>query len=590
MISGAMEPHARPSRRSFLGALGAGVGAGVLHGGLPWAESLVGYADAQAITLPRDASAFAALAKPWRALDTRSGLASHVTRLGSGDLRVRLAGVGGVPTDARAVVATITGIARNGAGYVTLWPSGSARPEVSNLNLENVGEAVANLATVRLGNGGALDLFSDQPADLILDVAGWYRSVDRPVRAGRSVLLDTPLRALDTRSRGVPVAAGGSVEVIMPSRVPADATAVLVNLTMVGAGGPGYVSTGPLGDLRPPTTSNLNVNRQGETRAVAATVALSTLQGRRGFRLWTTTAGHLLVDVMGSVTGETADESTVGLFVPVTPRRLLDTRRPGQVGRTWASWLVECPVPGLPNTQVGGAVVNVTAVNARGAGYLSVLAARQARRSYETVSHLNVDRRGQTASNHAVSRVARNAGLAVHTSQGAHVLVDLAGVLIGPPVTTVTSGVNNPAPPLSSPPWTLEVPALRLRSQVLDGDPDMVTDSGHTWHWTGTGDLGQRAHVVLFAHRTEAGGPLRNVHRMQNGDSISLYAGDGRVFRYVVASREITDDRAENILAATRRLEGTTVSLVACSRPDGLPTSLDYRLIINATLAEVIDP
>ena len=585
-----MIEHMRRTRRTFLGAVGAGIGAGLAQGTPPWGGRPASAAGTDTATgVPYDASAFQALGRPWRALDTRGALGAHAARLANGDVRVQVAGVAGVPDDAVAIVATITGVARTGPGYVTLWPSGAVRPDVSNLNLEAVGAAVANLATVRLGANGALDLFADRPAELILDIAGWYRRVTGPVGAGRSVLLDTPVRVLDTRSRGVPVAASDSVEVILPRTIPADSTAVLVNLTIVGAAGPGYVSTGPLGDRVAPSTSNLNVNTPGETRAVAATVAVSTLDGRRGFRLWTTTAGHVLVDVMGAVTGPQAAPSTTGLFVPMTPRRLLDTRAAGQAGRTWKSWLVECPVPLLPNAQVGGAVVNVTAVNARGAGYLSVLAARQARRSYESVSHVNVDRRGQTASNHAVSRVARGAGLAVHTSEGSHVLVDLAGVLVGPPVATLTGVVNNPPPPVAKPPWLLEVPALGLRSQVLDGDPDAVTDSGRTWHWTGTGDLGQRAHVVLFAHRTEAGGPLRNVHRLVNGDVIRLHAGDGRVFTYSVAQREITDDQADNILAATRRLEASTVSLVACSRPNGLPTSLSHRLIVTASLVGMTD-
>lgn len=574
----------RANRRTFLGALGVGLGAGAVHQALPWAGSLVGATEA----VPVGATAFEALPRAVRVVDTRFGSGRNAQRMASGDLRVTVAGVAGIPTDARAIVATLTGVAGQGPGYVTLWPSGSARPEVSNLNLEGVGEAVANLATVRLGGGGSLDVFTDRPADVIIDVAGWYRSVDRPVSAGRSVLLDTPVRALDTRSRGFVVPAGGSVDVVLPRSVPADATAVLVNLTAVGAAGAGYVSAGRIGEATPPDTSNLNLNRVGETRAVAATVAVSTSAAGRGFRLWTTTAAHLLVDVMGSVTGPGAAEATTGLFVPVAPRRLLDSRAPGQVGRTWGSWLVECAVPDLAGVSVGGAVVNLTAVNARGPGYLSVLAARQDRRLYESVSHLNVDRRGQTASNHAVSRVARGAGLSVHTSQGSHVLVDLAGYLVGPPVPARTGAVRN-TPPVVRPPWVLEFPALRLRSQVLDGDPDLVTDAGHTWHWTGTGDLGQRAHVVLFAHRTEAGGPLRNLHRVPNGEVIRLVGGDGRVFTYRIATREITDDAADNILAATRRLDATTVSLVACSLPDGLPTSLDYRLIVNAVLESVTD-
>lgn len=430
------------NRRTFLGVLGAGLGTSALHQAFPWAAGLA----SAATTVPVGATAFEALPRPVRVIDTRVGLGRYGIRLASGDLRVSVTGVSGIPANARAIVATLTGVANQGPGYVTLWPSGSARPEVSNLNLDAVGEAVANLATVRLGVGGALDVFTDRPADVIIDIAGWYQQVDRPVSAGRSVLLDTPVRALDTRTRGFVVPAGGSVDVVLPRSIPGDATAVLVNLTAVGVAGAGYVSTGQIGENTPPETSNLNLNRAGETRAVASTVAVSTSAAGRGFRLWTTTAAHLLVDVMGSVTGASAPEATTGLFVPVAPRRLLDTRASGQVGRAWGSWLVECAVPELAGVSVGGAVINVTAVNARGPGYVSVLAARQEQRRYESVSHLNVDRRGQTASNHAVSRVAHGAGLSVYTSLGAHVLVDLAGYLVGTPIAARTGGYETRLP------------------------------------------------------------------------------------------------------------------------------------------------
>jgi sortase (surface protein transpeptidase) len=134
------------------------------------------------------------------------------------------------------------------------------------------------------------------------------------------------------------------------------------------------------------------------------------------------------------------------------------------------------------------------------------------------------------------------------------------------------------------PEWLLEVPALGLRSRVLGGDANRITNAGHSWHWTGTGFLGQDAHVAAFAHRTSAGGPYRNTHFLSAGDQIILTAADSRQYTYEVVRRDLTNSRVDNILAATRFHPGTTFSLIACTRPDFTPTSTAWRILVTAQL------
>ena len=52
--------------------------------------------------------------------------------------------------------------------------------------------------TVKLGAGGAVDVLSESPCDLIIDVAGVYRPMAVPVRGGRFVGLRSVVRPLDT--------------------------------------------------------------------------------------------------------------------------------------------------------------------------------------------------------------------------------------------------------------------------------------------------------------------------------------------------------------------------------------------------------
>lgn len=343
------------------------------------------------------------------------------------------------------------------------------------------------------------------------------------------------------------------------------------------------------------------MNGPGETRAAAAIVKVTTDEfGRRGFKVYTYGGGHVIVDVAGFFTGPDAAESTDGLFVPITPARILDTRQPGQIGRLWPGWIVTAPIPG-EGAQRGQAVVgNVTAVEARDPGYFTVFGANTPKRE---VSNLNADVVNQTIANHFISRISTT-GLAVYSQSGAHVLIDMAGWYIGKPAVP-TIGFTNPPPPTAAPPWRLEIPALRPRhgggtglvSRVLAGQADPVVDAGHTWHWTGTGYLGQLAHVGLFAHRTEAGAPVYNMHELVPGHEMILYVadrpGDRRRFRYrvvrtdlVLNVRHSTPTNAQKILAATRYHPGTTVSMIGCTLPNGLPTSLDHRIIVTAELID----
>jgi sortase (surface protein transpeptidase) len=133
----------------------------------------------------------------------------------------------------------------------------------------------------------------------------------------------------------------------------------------------------------------------------------------------------------------------------------------------------------------------------------------------------------------------------------------------------------------------LHIPRIGLTSTVKAGDPFAVTNSGHSWHWTGTGYVGEQAHVSLFGHRTEYGGPYRYMHQLQNGDTATLRTGDGRLFTYRMVRRDLVwgpnrnGPPNENILAATRKHAGTTLSLIACTRTDWLPTSLNHRIVVT---------
>jgi len=554
----------------------------------PWGSSQL----AAAGSVPAGATRFVALGSQVRLADTRrptggTNLYSDLDTAPSSPrrpraIRVQVAGRGRVPADATAAALVVTAAARAGGNFVSVFPSGLDTPQVSNVNLDHPGQIMANLAFVRLGDDGAVDVVTHDDADLMIDVAGSFVPTDAAVAAGRMVSLDVPRRVHDTRGTAV-VAPGGTTRVSLGTSVPADAAAVVVNLTTTGTLGWGFLTCHPADSVRP-DTSNLNVDADGQTRAALAVAEIANVDGVAAFDVFSYGGGHVIVDVIGYLTGPSSPESTDGLFVPADPVRIVDTRTP--VGRLWRHHMLETAVP---TSNGAAAVMNVTAVDALGWGFLSVLPARTFRWSRGAVpasSSVNHTSSGETVANQVISRITADHGVAVYASEGAHVLVDYAGYFTGTPGVAATSAPSNPAPQTAGPPWTLRIPRLGVVSQVYDGDSVAVTDAGDTWHWTGTGDMGQTANVALFAHRTDAGGVFRYIDRLVAGDTVEIVTDDRRLFVYEVVQRHLTSDERNDILDAVRRDGSATVSLIACSKRDFSPTSLDWRIVVNARLVE----
>ncbi|MEN9823340.1 MAG: Sortase domain, partial [Actinomycetota bacterium] len=91
----------------------------------------------------------------------------------------------------------------------------------------------------------------------------------------------------------------------------------------------------------------------------------------------------------------------------------------------------------------------------------------------------------------------------------------------------------------------------------------------------------------VFAHRTDAGGPFRYIDQMAPGDSFSLIGADGRSYNYVVMSENVTVPSYWNIYGLATLYPPITAQLIACSKADGSPTSLSYRLVITGRLVSI---
>lgn len=252
---------------------------------------------------------------PTRVLDTRYGIGTGGSTgpVGAnGYLGLDLSSI--VPSTATAVVLNVTATDTTAGTYVTVYPSGSAMPLASNLNLV-AGETRPNLVTVALNPSRNVTLYNFAGSvDLIADVAGYYSSD----QSGSDFTSVSPTRVLDTRNGNGPVGPNGTVTVDLSGQVPAGTTAVTFNLTATDVTDGTYVTAYPDTLGSPPSASNLNVVG-GETRANLVTVQLG---ADRKVTLYNF-AGS--VDLVADLAGYYAPGQGQP-FYSLAPYRALDTR------------------------------------------------------------------------------------------------------------------------------------------------------------------------------------------------------------------------------------------------------------------------
>ncbi|HEX3090658.1 MAG TPA: hypothetical protein VHQ23_18535, partial [Ilumatobacteraceae bacterium] len=317
------------------------------------------------------------------------------------------------------------------------------------------GQTIANLVTVPIGTGGTVDVFSEQPADLIADVQGYYTPADS-AQAGRFTPV-TPTRLLDTRQpnniHNGPLVAGSQIDLDVAgiAGLPVDATAAALKVTVTESAASGFWTLFPTGSIAP-TASNLNVEGVGGT---IANQVLARLSGGRT-SIFSQSGGQVIVDLVGWFSGASAVSSDVGLFIPVAPARLLDSRVAplgALPGRNRTAEVRVAGLFGLPATGVGAVVVNATVTQTAAAGFFALWPART---YLPNASSLNATRAGQTIANHVITPVS-TAGFGFYTENGAHLVVDLAGWYTGTEVPAILPPhvpLTGPGGPPPTPPFT----------------------------------------------------------------------------------------------------------------------------------------
>jgi hypothetical protein len=209
---------------------------------------------------------------PQRIMDSNSR--SGAGALGPGSTAVvQVTGRGGVPAaGVSAVVINTTVAGPTKPGYVTDYPSGSARPATPTVTFAP-GQTVANLAIVPVGIGGAISIYNDTGTTRpVIDVTGYFTDGVVSSTGGYFVPV-TSSRVVDTRSwqttsylstqRLKTQKIAGQKCVLSPAITLCDRVlvppvtahprplAALLSITAVPKGGRGYLTVFPAGSATP---------------------------------------------------------------------------------------------------------------------------------------------------------------------------------------------------------------------------------------------------------------------------------------------------------------------------------------------------
>ncbi len=357
---------------------------------------------------------------PGRLVDSRRRLGTGRLIAGHGVI-IDVAGRHGIAAGATAVSANFTVVGPDAPGFLTVYPCGSGVPEVSTLNF-TTGSSIPNQAVVPLDGKGDLCVISSASTDLIIDVNGGLAATgtDRYTAVAPSRILDTRQGVGGSRRR----IANSAFELAIRGRagVPANATAVAMNVTAVDPEQTGYVTVYPCGLA--PEASNLNVVA-GQTRPNLVIVRLS---AAGSVCLKSAESG---MDLLADVAGYFTPLAAAAQFTPLSPLRLVDTRSTdsringGSGGSAIpAQRVVKLAVAGRRGVpaDIDAASVNLTVAGAQSDGYLTAYPCGQ----LPNASNVNYSAGVDTA-NAAQVPVSGAGEICLWASTAVHILVDING-------------------------------------------------------------------------------------------------------------------------------------------------------------------
>ena len=448
-----------------LAAPGAGLAALVKHfavdHGVPGPDNAYGTGLLQLPAPPVAASpaqpgAYVPLALPQRLLDTRpapnhvgpAALVGPYATQSVIDLDVASSLSPPTGSTVTAVALNITSVGSKSTGFIQAYPYLQAsNGSTSTLNISTAGQTRANFAIVPVGVANEISLYLQAGGHAVVDLLGYFVASDgSAVNGGRFVPLAAPERWTDTRGLAgsplptvfggtprqlnageaitVPTLAGTAVPTVSGAVNTSQVAALVVNVAAVGATANGFLRV-----VRPDAGTATHANLNFAPGAASANTAIVPVSSIGTIGLYTSQKAHAIVDVVGYITAGGSSLTTEGMFVPLSPVRVYNTRdltKPFTKDESRAVMLAG-GATGVPSG-VYGVSANLAAVAPSANGYLKVYPGI----TPPPTASLNFAA-GKTVANGALIGVNPDGSATATMSQASHLIIDVNGYFVKAP-------------------------------------------------------------------------------------------------------------------------------------------------------------
>ncbi|MHB8263480.1 MAG: IPT/TIG domain-containing protein [Acidimicrobiales bacterium] len=388
---------------------------------------------------------------PTRICDTRPGNPSNLSGIAltqcenkpigpASTLAVQVAGLGGVPKAATGAYLNVTTLGDTTTSYLDIYPAGASRSMTSQVSITSPNPE-ATLAFVPLSSSGGISIYNHSGSvQVVIDVEGYTMS-SAAGKGGSLYNETTPTRICDTRPgnpsnlsgtaltqcEGHAPPVGGTLVISIPG-LPLSATAAVLNLTVTGSSGAGFLTVYAVGSGQPAAS---DLNFVGNSMAtVSNIVTVPVADGK--VAVYASASTQIIIDLEGYYAASGATLHSV------TPTRICDTRS-GNPSNLSGTALTQCegktlrPGSTLTIATVGNGlpipagakavVVSVTVTNETQPGYLTLDPVSIP----PDTSDLNWAE-GVTTTHLAIVQLADNGSFTVYNSAGStDVVVDVVG-------------------------------------------------------------------------------------------------------------------------------------------------------------------
>jgi hypothetical protein len=277
----------------------------------------------------------------------------------------------------------------------------------------------------------------------------------------------TPCRIIDTRSAPAGQMAAGLVRsfnawtttnftnqggLSSDCNIPANTNtaAIVVYFTVVAPSAAGYITTYP-SNAPQPLASTVNFGG-GDVKGNNATLKLNQTVTSSHFNVFTSSATHLVADVVGyyakPVTVPMVSLNSDLVYTPVTPCRIIDTRNPaadtgvlvgGSPARSFVGWNDSYTLQGGDNSNCGlplsinnaAIVVNFAVVGPSTDGYITAYPADKTQPFAATVNFVAGDVKGNNTVL-KLNQTTDQAEFKVYSSSTTHLVADVVGYYATP--------------------------------------------------------------------------------------------------------------------------------------------------------------